>query len=93
MGVRLVAEGCGAHLSGPGPRWSDADRTSYANWQRRLGYTGADAGGPRQPMEQRRRAMGTASRTHPRQVCGLDRLHHHRPRGPADRLDQRRSRT
>ncbi|RKR87594.1 hypothetical protein BDK92_1883 [Micromonospora pisi] len=45
MGVRLVAEGCGAYLSGPGPRWSDADRASYANWQRKLGYTGADADG------------------------------------------------
>ncbi|MGN9774853.1 peptidoglycan-binding protein [Micromonospora sp. H33] len=45
MGVRLVAEGCGAYLSGPGPRWSEADRKSYANWQRKLGYSGADADG------------------------------------------------
>ncbi|MFI9530757.1 peptidoglycan-binding protein [Micromonospora rosaria] len=45
MGVRLVAEGCGAYLSGPGPRWTGADRTSYANWQRKLGFTGADADG------------------------------------------------
>ncbi|MER7167981.1 peptidoglycan-binding protein [Micromonospora sp. NPDC000207] len=45
MGVRLVAEGCGAYLSGPGPRWTGADRTSYANWQRKLGFSGGDADG------------------------------------------------
>ena len=45
MGVRLVAEGCGAYLSGPGPQWSDVDRQSYANWQRKLGYAGSDADG------------------------------------------------
>ncbi|MCY9785634.1 peptidoglycan-binding protein [Nocardiopsis sp. EMB25] len=45
MGVRLVAEGCSAYLSGPGPRWSEADRQSYANWQEKLGYSGADADG------------------------------------------------
>lgn len=45
MGARLVAEGCGAYLSGLGPRWSDADRQSYTNWQRKLSYTGANADG------------------------------------------------
>ncbi|MFJ4907732.1 peptidoglycan-binding protein [Streptomyces sp. NPDC093249] len=45
MGRRLVAEGCSAYTSGPGPRWTDADRQSYAKWQRRLGYKGADADG------------------------------------------------
>ncbi|UQS31185.1 N-acetylmuramoyl-L-alanine amidase [Streptomyces fradiae] len=45
MGRRLVAEGCGRYRVGPGPRWSEADRRSYAAWQRKLGYTGADADG------------------------------------------------
>ncbi|MFD7311054.1 peptidoglycan-binding protein [Promicromonospora sp. NPDC059942] len=45
MGVRLVAEGCGAYLSGPGPQWSNVDQQSYANWQKKLGYSGADADG------------------------------------------------
>ncbi|MFD3646394.1 peptidoglycan-binding protein [Streptomyces cyaneofuscatus] len=45
MGKRLVAEGCGRYAVGPGPRWSEADRNSYAAWQRKLGYTGADADG------------------------------------------------
>ncbi|MEU2181089.1 peptidoglycan-binding protein [Streptomyces thermolilacinus] len=45
MGRRLVAEGCGHYQVGPGPRWSEADRRSYAAWQRKLGFTGADADG------------------------------------------------
>ncbi|MEU5284113.1 peptidoglycan-binding protein [Streptomyces sp. NPDC020755] len=45
MGRRLVAEGCGRYSVGPGPRWSEADRQSYAAWQRKLGYTGDDADG------------------------------------------------
>lgn len=45
MGRRLVAEGCSAYASGPGPQWTDADRRSYARWQRKLGYTGAAADG------------------------------------------------
>lgn len=45
MGKRLVAEGCGRYRVGPGPNWSDADRRSYAAWQRKLGYTGSDADG------------------------------------------------
>ena len=45
MGTRLVAEGCSAYQSGPGPQWSDADRQSYALWQEKLGYSGADADG------------------------------------------------
>lgn len=28
MGKRLVAEGCGKYGTGPGPRWTDADRRS-----------------------------------------------------------------
>lgn len=45
MGRRLAAEGCGRYRVGPGPRWSEADRTSYAAWQRKLGYSGSDADG------------------------------------------------
>ncbi|WP_225987342.1 peptidoglycan-binding protein [Streptomyces spectabilis] len=45
MGKRLVAEGCSAYSEGPGPRWTDADKRSYAKWQRKLGYSGADADG------------------------------------------------
>ncbi|WP_299527550.1 peptidoglycan-binding protein [uncultured Streptomyces sp.] len=45
MGKRLVAEGCGRYAVGPGPNWSDADRASYAAWQRKLGYTGSAADG------------------------------------------------
>jgi hypothetical protein len=45
MGGRLVAEGCSAYAEGPGPQWSEADRASYALWQQKLGYTGADADG------------------------------------------------
>jgi hypothetical protein len=45
MGKRLVAEGCGRYEVGPGPEWSEADRKSYAAWQRKLGYAGSDADG------------------------------------------------
>ncbi|WP_416977629.1 peptidoglycan-binding protein [Streptomyces sp. T028] len=45
MGRRLVAVGCSAYASGPGPQWTEADRTSYAKWQRKLGYTGSAADG------------------------------------------------
>jgi hypothetical protein len=45
MGRRLVAVGCSAYASGPGPQWTEADRLSYAKWQRKLGYTGAAADG------------------------------------------------
>ncbi|MET9432968.1 peptidoglycan-binding protein [Streptomyces sp. NPDC006551] len=45
MGRRLMAEGCGRYQVGPGPRWSEADRRSYAAWQRKLGFRGADADG------------------------------------------------
>ncbi|MFG2940894.1 peptidoglycan-binding protein [Streptomyces sp. NPDC048282] len=45
MGKRLVANGCSAYASGPGPQWTEADRAAYARWQRRLGYTGSSADG------------------------------------------------
>ncbi|MEU0279166.1 peptidoglycan-binding protein [Streptomyces sp. NPDC006195] len=45
MGKRLVAEGCGRYEVGPGPEWTEADRKSYAAWQRKLGYSGSDADG------------------------------------------------
>lgn len=45
MGKRLVANGCSAYKSGPGPQWTNADKASYAKWQKKLGYTGTDANG------------------------------------------------
>jgi hypothetical protein len=45
MGKRLVAEGCSAYSSGPGPQWTNADLSSYKLWQEKLGFTGADADG------------------------------------------------
>jgi LysM repeat protein len=45
MGKRLVAEGCGKYRSGPGPDWTNADKQSYAAWQRKLGYSGDAADG------------------------------------------------
>ncbi|MEO3974265.1 peptidoglycan-binding protein [Streptomyces sp. CAU 1734] len=45
MGRRLIAEGCSAYTIGPAPRWGEADRRSYAKWQRKLGFRGADADG------------------------------------------------
>ncbi|MFC8504901.1 peptidoglycan-binding protein [Streptomyces sp. NPDC057411] len=45
MGRRLMAEGCGRYKVGPGPRWSESDRQSYAAWQRKLGFSGTDADG------------------------------------------------
>lgn len=45
MGHRLVAEGVGVYGQGPGPQWSDADRISYAAFQYKIGYRGADADG------------------------------------------------
>ncbi|WP_307167685.1 peptidoglycan-binding protein [Streptomyces rishiriensis] len=45
LGRRLVAVGCSAYASGPGPQWTEADRLSYAKWQRKLGYTGSAADG------------------------------------------------
>lgn len=37
MGKRLVAVGCSAYASGPGPKWTNADRESFRKWQRKLG--------------------------------------------------------
>lgn len=46
MGVRLIEEGCSAYgPGGPPSQWTDQHRQSYAMWQRKLGYSGADADG------------------------------------------------
>lgn len=45
MGRRLVAEGCSRYADGPGPQWTDADRQSYAAWQRKRGFSGSAADG------------------------------------------------
>ncbi|MFC7794665.1 peptidoglycan-binding protein [Streptomyces cinereoruber] len=45
MGRRLVDEGCSAYAVGPGEHFTNADKASYARWQRKLGYRGSDADG------------------------------------------------
>ena len=46
MGVRLIEEGCSAYgPGGPPSQWTPQHRESYAMWQRKLGYHGADADG------------------------------------------------
>jgi hypothetical protein len=46
VGKALVAKGCGKHYTeGPGPNWTDADTLNYADFQRSLGFSGADADG------------------------------------------------
>lgn len=46
VGQALVKRGFGKHYTeGPGPVWSDADTLNYADFQRSLGYKGADADG------------------------------------------------
>lgn len=45
MGRRLVAMGCSAYSVGPGDHFTNADKASYAKWQRKLGYTGKAADG------------------------------------------------
>ncbi|MFF1377541.1 peptidoglycan-binding protein [Streptomyces sp. NPDC058308] len=45
MGRRLVSQGCSAYADGPGPQWTDADKRSYAKWQRKRGFTGSAADG------------------------------------------------
>ncbi|WP_079185180.1 peptidoglycan-binding protein [Streptomyces uncialis] len=45
MGKRLVAVGCSTYTTGPGPQWTDADKASYAKWQRKNGHRGTDADG------------------------------------------------
>ncbi|OIJ97787.1 N-acetylmuramoyl-L-alanine amidase [Streptomyces sp. MUSC 14] len=45
MAKRLIAEGCDSYDTRPGPVWNEAHRRSYAAWQIRRGYHGADADG------------------------------------------------
>ncbi|GHJ35068.1 peptidoglycan-binding protein [Streptomyces sp. TS71-3] len=45
MGHRLNAEGCGRYSTGPSPDWTEADRLSYAAWQKKLRFKGKDADG------------------------------------------------
>ncbi|MFD5861816.1 peptidoglycan-binding protein [Streptomyces chartreusis] len=46
MAIRLVEEGCSAYgQGGPPSQWTTQHRDSYAMWQRKLGYGGADADG------------------------------------------------
>lgn len=45
MGERLVTEECDRYSDGRGPQWTDADRESYQEWQRKLGFSGDEADG------------------------------------------------
>ncbi|MFE7034366.1 peptidoglycan-binding protein [Streptomyces sp. NPDC057621] len=46
LGRMLVARGAGSfYSSGPGPRWTDADRRATRAFQQAQGWTGADADG------------------------------------------------
>ncbi|MFB6700288.1 peptidoglycan-binding protein [Streptomyces rubiginosohelvolus] len=46
LGEQLVRKGFGQHYnSGPGPKWSDADRKNVQAFQRAQGWTGGDADG------------------------------------------------
>ncbi|MFI6441996.1 peptidoglycan-binding protein [Streptomyces sp. NPDC050759] len=46
LGRMLVARGAGRHYtSGPGPRWTDADRRATQAFQQAQGWRGKDAGG------------------------------------------------
>ncbi|MGW0033064.1 peptidoglycan-binding protein [Streptomyces sp. NPDC003314] len=46
LGQQLVRKGYGKHYtSGPGPRWSEADRKNVEAFQRAQGWTGSDANG------------------------------------------------
>lgn len=47
MGARLVEEDCSAYPEGekPDEKWDDADLESYKLWQKKLGFSGADADG------------------------------------------------
>jgi hypothetical protein len=38
MGRRLVAVGCGAYSSGPGPNWTNADKESVRRFQKKRGF-------------------------------------------------------
>lgn len=45
MGKALVKKGYTGYKVGPGPVFTSADKAAYAWWQRKLGYSGADADG------------------------------------------------
>jgi hypothetical protein len=45
MGKALVREGYKGYKVGPGPQFTAADKKAYAWFQRKLGYSGADADG------------------------------------------------
>lgn len=45
MARRLIAENCDAYDVRPGQVWNEAHRRSYAAWQLKCGYLGADADG------------------------------------------------
>ncbi|HWU07998.1 MAG TPA: peptidoglycan-binding protein [Streptomyces sp.] len=55
LGVRLVEKGYGAHYAtGPGPRWTEADRRNVEAFQRAQGWSGSAADGYPGPETWRR---------------------------------------
>lgn len=55
LGKQLVKKGYGRHyLSGPGPRWTEADRRNVEAYQRSLGWRGSEADGYPGPETWRR---------------------------------------
>lgn len=63
MGWRLIEEGCSAYPDDePDFQWSEEDRQSYANWQRKLGFGGSDADGTPGPESWKRLHVPALSR-------------------------------
>lgn len=55
LGAQLVKKGYGAHyLTGPGPRWTEADRRNVEAFQRAQGWSGSAADGYPGPETWRR---------------------------------------
>ncbi|QNE77133.1 hypothetical protein F0344_23230 [Streptomyces finlayi] len=55
LGTQLVRKGYGRHyVSGPGPRWTEADRRNVEAYQRSLGWRGSEADGYPGPHTWRR---------------------------------------
>lgn len=68
LGKALMDKGFGRHYAeGPGPRWSQADQRNYADFQRSLGFTGADADGIPGPVSLRKLLAPAPTKAKPTQ--------------------------
>ncbi|MEW2033113.1 peptidoglycan-binding protein [Streptomyces roseifaciens] len=68
LGKALVDKGFGRHYAeGPGPRWSQTDQRNYADFQRSLGFTGADADGIPGPVSLRKLLAPAPTKAKPAQ--------------------------